>query len=317
MEIQSFNSLRPSVEDIRSLSKTPYWVALKPPVQIVVLAATILVASRANFVFRMVLAVIAAALLLSIYTFMHQASHRSLSQSHWINELLGHVLALFLGTSFTAYRVCHLYHHKHLREETDPQEVLDRGLSRSQAIFRLLIASVFGGFVFVMIRVPIIGIKLGASPRKVLGALIGSAAFYGLLVGWVLPAHSLAFLASCFAVLAVWGSVIDIVYHQGLPLAGGTDSSRSIGESKFSRWCLNGENWHAEHHAVPSIPGCNLAKLSGQIRPYLEANGVRYETGYFKAFLKALVLCPYFLPPELSGVTNSNSSAKPIGAASG
>ena len=186
----------------------------------------------------------------------------------------------------------------HLRRETDPQEAIHRGLTRRQSIVRLLTASTVGALAFLTYRVPITAVRQGSSPFRIFRELMQSVALYLSLVYGLFPKGSLRFLLLSFGITILWGSAIDIVYHQGLSLSGGVESTRSLADSKFSAWFLNGENWHAEHHAYPGIPGCNLGKLSAIIRPSLEAQGAKYVEGYCKAFIRGLVVSPFFLPPR-------------------
>jgi fatty acid desaturase len=185
-----------------------------------------------------------------------------------------------------------------LRTGEDPQEVIRIWPeNRVATALLLLLASVVGAALFVWVRVPFLGSRV-ISKRKIAWELLLAFVFYSGLFAFVLPAAGmLHFLISIFLAL-VWGSLLDITYHQGLPTSGGLESSRSLDCDRFGFWFLNGENRHAEHHAYPWVPGPHLATLSNLKRSALKQGGVVYEAGYTRAFLKSLFTCPVFLPPE-------------------
>ena len=50
------------------------------------------------------------------FTPMHDAAHRSVARSRWLNEVVGRLAAPLLGAPFVAFRYVHLEHHKHTNE---------------------------------------------------------------------------------------------------------------------------------------------------------------------------------------------------------
>lgn len=95
------------------------------------------------------------------------------------------------------------------------------------------------------------------------------------------------------SIALVWGSLIGITYHQGLTLDGDLSSCRSLNCSRFGLWVLNAEHRHAEHHAFPRIPGCQLESLAAIISPHLKKYGTVYESGLIRVLTNGIWYCPF------------------------
>lgn len=296
---------------ILELHRPPRWYICKPLLHFSLMLLSGWFALSVGEPLRFLLEVMVASQILGLYTLMHQAAHGSLTRSFGFNETIGSVIALMAGTSFTGYRACHLAHHRHLRKAEDPQEVVyvfpDQ---RAKTGILLLIASCIGAAIFLWVRVPILGSQL-ASRRRVVIEWIFALLFQLLVFGLILPRSMATVMLTSAAVALVWGSTIDITYHQGLPLSGGDESSRSFRSNWLTRWwVLNGENWHLEHHVYPGVPGCNLGKLSELVHDDLALQGGIYEPGYIRIFLRCLFRSPVFLPPQ-GGQLEAKSSLLP------
>lgn len=287
---------------MRALHRAPAWYTWKPLLHLGVLLGAVALAGRVSWPLALVGVGVAAAQFVALYTFLHGASHGHLVAHKGLNDALGTALGMLLGTSFSAYRVCHMRHHRYLRAEEDTQEVVHIcPHSRLASALLLLIASAVGAAAFIWGRVPMLGARI--APRtRVVGEMGLALVFHGFLWLLLLPSEFRLVLLGSIGLALVWGSAVDITYHQGLSLSGGLESSRSLDCDRFGLWFLNGENRHAEHHVYPGVPCPNLAALSAHVRPQLEAGGAVYESGYTKAFFKGLFLSPAFLPPPIGGV---------------
>src|SRR4029077_921107 len=56
---------------------------------------------------------------------VHEASHRLLCRTSWLNELLGNLAGWMVLTPLTAYRAFHLKHHQTTNQEGDPNAPLN------------------------------------------------------------------------------------------------------------------------------------------------------------------------------------------------
>ena len=270
----------------------------RPVFHIAILVSGLIAGAKVDDVgIKLLVAILSASQFLTLYSYLHQASHGALSTNRTANELCGRLIGMFLGVSFKGYRLCHMMHHKFLRQERDLQDVIHDGKGNPVLTAVLLIlAAIIGAFVFIYIRIPIFGTKLSKSIRVPAETLIS----WGLwaIVVLISPPYLATQLAITVSIAIVWGSMVDITYHQGLSLNGDLSSSRSLNSHWFGGFILNGEHRHAEHHAFPRIPGCHLEELSEIISPLLKRQGAIYEGGYIAAFLSGLAGSPFFLPPR-------------------
>jgi fatty acid desaturase len=70
-------------------------------------------------------AVISGVSLFVLTGLVHEASHRLLSRSSWVNELAGNVAGWLVLAPLSAYRAFHLKHHQATNEEDDPNAPLN------------------------------------------------------------------------------------------------------------------------------------------------------------------------------------------------
>lgn len=288
------------LDQIKRFANPPSWYVYKPFVHLAGLIVCVSMAVWVSLPWKPVWIIGADTQFIGLYALLHGASHFHLSKNHKVNDALGTFLAAVLGTSFHAYRVCHLRHHVLLRQKDDPQDVVNTfPKSRVVTAALITIASVIGAAIFIWIRVPFLGAMHG-SARRVAAELLLPVTLYAVVI-WLLittlPASGLIVLAATLASAIVWGSLIDIVYHQGLPTTGETECSRSLDCDRFGFWVLNGENRHAEHHAYPNVPLPNWRYLTPTVKPIMQQKGAVYERGYVTALMKCLFVCPMFLPP--------------------
>ncbi|NUS08275.1 MAG: fatty acid desaturase [Nonomuraea sp.] len=203
---------------------------------------------------------------IGVFGLMHESAHGHLARSGKVNRLIGEVLSVVVGTSYTGYRIAHLTHHARFRTERDPQEVIFPRRPKPMTVALLAVAAV----------------------------ILGIAIYVGL--GAVLPAAQWHFLL--WTILAGWvlGSMNDIVYHQGLVDEDSLQASTSFDCDFFGQAFLSGANRHAEHHLYPAVPGPRLVAVSKILRSELQAVGVPYERGFMIAFIRRLTTNPVFLP---------------------
>lgn len=291
----------PAIRDhMKRFSTPPWWHIYKPFFHIACLLICVSMAIWVSLPWKPIWMIGAAAQFIGLYALLHGASHYHLSKNRKLNDIFGVFLATILGTSFHAYRTCHFRHHVRLRQKDDPQEVVHTyPKSRAVTAGLIVLASVIGAALFIWVRVPFLGAKYG-SARRVALEMILPVTFYALVI-WslvtMLPAESIWVILATLATAIAWGSLIDIVYHQGLPTTGATNCSRSLDCDVFGFWVLNGENRHAEHHAYPNIPQPNWRHLVPVVKPLMQREGAVYERGYVSALIKCWIKCPVFLPP--------------------
>jgi len=240
------------------------------------------------------LLVFGAMQIVAIFSALHNASHYALYGCKSIDKVIGRVLAASLLTTFTGYQIAHFRHHKELRTKNDPQEVIFNSKYKAIQVLLLMFASLFGAAVWLWMRIPIVGIKSSLRNIVMLELTLGVMLWY-LILKYV-GDYGIA-IFEVVSIAIVLGSLLDIAYHQGLPLAHKYKSLRSIDSDLFGLIFLFGDNRHAEHHLYPSVPGMRLSKLSALERAKLIDRGVSYESGFLIALFKLIFQSPLFLPP--------------------
>jgi len=229
-----------------------------------------------------------------IFGLMHESAHGHLARSGKANRLLGEMISVLVGTSYSGYRAAHLTHHARFRTEGDPQEVIFPRRSAPATMILLTFASVFGAPIFLLIRAPLIALKHNNVARALWGP-IAAVTFYVVLV-MVLPGAQGHFLLLTIAAGSVLGSLNDMVYHQGLVAEDSLQACTSFDCDLFGQLFLSGANRHAEHHAYPAVPGPRLVQVSKALREEFVAIGVPYERSFAVSFIRRFFINPLFLP---------------------
>lgn len=243
---------------------------------------------------KALLLVVGSLQLIGIFGLMHEAAHGHLLPTPRGNRLVGEVMSVIVGTSWTGYRIAHLTHHSAFRTERDPQEVI---FPRRGPVFTaayLVVAATVGAPVFLLVKAPLIAFQRRGLLRAVWAPLAALALYTTLVMS--LPGRHAQFLLMLIPTAWVLGSLNDIVYHQGLTPDDTLAACSSFDSDVFGQLFLSGANRHAEHHAYPAVPGPRLVGASRELRPHLEAVGVPYERGFIQAFARRLLVNPGFLP---------------------
>jgi fatty acid desaturase len=283
------------------------WQKWKLPLYLAILVLGIAVGSTYSGAFavplKIVIVVFCALQFIGIFGLMHESAHGHLARSGKGNRLLGELMSVIVGTSYTGYRAAHLTHHARFRTEADPQEIIYPRRSPAATMALLTFASVFGAPVFLLVRAPMIALKHTNVFRALWGPVAGVTLYATL--SQVLPSAQWTFLLITIVTGSVLGSLNDMVYHQGLVADNTLRASTSFDCDLFGQMFLSGANRHAEHHAYPSIPGPRLVKVAKELREEFHAIGVPYERSFTIAYFRRFLTNPLFLPVE------PPSSAKP------
>lgn len=260
-----------------------------------ILILTIFLGVNSQGIFRLLMITCGAIQFVALFAALHNTSHYTLFGCKFLDTNIGRILASSLLTTYTGYRHVHLRHHSKLRTVEDPQEVIFISKNRFFQAILLCIASLIGAAIFIWVRIPLIGLR----SDKWLTVLIELSFSWSLWIIFFYTYSNYSIVIFQTIILAiVWGSLLDITYHQGLPVENKITSSRSIDSDFFGLVFLFGDNRHAEHHIYPMIPGVNLNKLSKAVRADLVAKGICYEKGYASILLSLIFKNPLFLPPN-------------------
>ena len=252
------------------------WVGVGHTVGVIAVAA-VMVAVVESVALYAVAFVIMASRQQALFVLSHDAAHYRLLANRRANDLLGRLLAAFVGIPLGSYRLVHRLHHNHLYEARDPDMPLHGGYPRGAAyLTRKLLGDLSGRTAWKTYRYFFGGtlIKGAASKTDTSSALRRAAQrdrwfvvalqfslvagfavsgqLLAYLVFWVLPAVTLLQAVLRLRAVCEHGAVDDTVD----PL----HAARTHIPSPVVRWFLFPHNvgYHIEHHLYPGIPYYHL-----------------------------------------------------------
>jgi glucan biosynthesis protein C len=172
---------------------------------------------------------------------VHEASHRLLCRSAWVNELAGNLAGWVVLTPLTAYRAFHLKHHQTTNREDDPNAPLNSRwmLGVGSLVYVVLIH----WYALKNLR----GRALGLYLMEVAGMI----AFLGSLIllprafrerSWLLP----------LGIVTLLQNIRIVTEHLDLPSGRYRDTWQLALPRWLSGWLLHYDH-HLEHHLRPGL----------------------------------------------------------------
>lgn len=199
---------------------------------------------------------------------VHEAMHGLLLRSRALNLWLGRLLSLTFFCSFTAYRLLHTRHHRHLGGPGDPDDYYNYTASPGLVWLLQYWRLCLGSFCYLPLM-PIVAWR-EARPQErrwiaqelllmpwLYGWLASQVPLEILLTLWLLP----VLLVGCFTNLR--GFVQHGLCDRGDSLL----ASRSIHPHPLVAFLMLNENLHLEHHLFPEVPSYHLPALHRLLRP--------------------------------------------------
>lgn len=232
----------------------------------------------------------------ALFAPFHECTHRTAFRSLRGNRLGAWLTGIPFAMAPSVYRIFHYEHHRYTQDlERDPELSGDpRYAGWPPSVKTWLIAMSGYGLVMLKLR-PLLGFAF--KPRSEWGSFARWAPriddparivfeCWILLTVWVLflLAAVLVIPGGIWLVVAAWLThVFQVLWvvaeHTGRPLEGTILArTRSVASTPFVRFSLWNMNYHAEHHAWPSIPWHQLPAANRLIAPQLES----FVPGYFE-----------------------------------
>ncbi len=228
---------------------------------------------------------IAAASLHGISLFTHEAVHGLLSPNPAMNRALGIACALPVLQNYSAYKVLHLRHHKHLGRPGDPDHY-DNYSHWTWLVFTMHWVRLVIGYPIYIVMIPILGFRQGKpSDRRwiafevsllmlmVAAVLASPLSWKFLLHGWLVP----------MLIINTFVNIRGMSQHTFLeepddPVQG----TRSILTNPITAFFMCNENYHLEHHLFPRVPWYNLKRLHEELRDQLVDRQAPFVKSYFE-----------------------------------
>jgi fatty acid desaturase len=276
---------------------------------LLVFAAMALVAWRPNPLTVVVALFVIAARQLGMAIVMHEAAHRTLFRSRWLNDWAGNWLGAYpIWAEVAPYRAYHLAHHTRTGTDDDPDLGLAAPFPITKESFRRKVWRDLSGQTgwkqakAVFLRD--VGWSRGRNQRS-LGMsegrqadvgwhkLVPVAVTNGVLVGILAlaghPALYLLWLASWLTTYRLVSRIRSIAEHGMVPDR--WDPLRNT-RTTLARWwerlliAPNRVNFHLEHHLLMTVPHHNLPRLHALLR----ARGALDESCLARGYVQVLRL---------------------------
>lgn len=252
-----------------------------------------LVAALPNPVTVVLAMILLAGRQLGLSVLMHDAGHRSLFATPWLNDVVGQWLcAAPVFNDLPSYAKGHLEHHRKAGSQDDPDlpnyaaYPISRDSFRRKVIRDLtgqtgikLMAAIFRGASGVISRET----RQGSLPllRQLLVQFLLFLSLYAVGFGW----GYLLWLGSFLTVFMLIIRIRQVAEHAAVPDLYDPDprmNTRTVEAPWWQRMIFapNGVNFHLEHHFMASVPCYRLAAL----RAHLRARGALERVPVFTSY---------------------------------
>lgn len=228
----------------------------------------------------------------------HQCLHNTAYQNNSWNRFVGVLLGLPTLVSHSDYQLQHMRHHRLLGTNND-REFFNYGydrLSLRTFIPHLLMVRHYRDVAGFIARAIFGGFKRDAKPEVEAKIRNEYRLMFLFLVGMAIV--TIVFRTDLFLWLWALPMLVAIPAHAliELPEHIGCDLSttnvlintRSIKAGFLASWFVHGNNYHVEHHWLPSVPNNRLAQLHKQVHPDIRNLEISYPSFYFN-FLRHLM----------------------------
>jgi fatty acid desaturase len=243
------------------------------------------------FLTRLPLYLLAAASLHGISLFTHEGVHGLLSHNRVWNRALSIACALPVLQNFSAYRVLHLRHHRHLGLPGDP-DYYPNYTRWSWLVFAMNWGRLLVGYPAYIAAIPVLGFRHGEVGDRwwiafevgllvLLAAIVLASPLPGSLLihAWLVPMLLINTLVNVRGM-----SQHTLLEHESDPVRG----TRSILTNPITAFFMCNENYHLEHHLYPGVPWYNLPRLHNALKDELAALGAPFIPSYW-AFVREFV----------------------------
>ncbi|WP_171174144.1 fatty acid desaturase [Ruegeria sp. HKCCD8929] len=223
-------------------------------------------------------------LLTFLFTLSHECTHKTPFRSGWLNEAVGHLVALLIALPFVWFRYFHLAHHKWTNDPERDPELAGKPRPDSWASLLIYLSGWFywKGMAGTLIRNALGRIDAPYLPARQHGAMRLEARV-------LLALYALAALSLLASPLLFWVWLLPLLLGQpvlrlyllaehGLcpPVANMLENSRTTFTNRIVRFLAWNMPYHAEHHALPNVPFHKLPAFHDWTRAHLKSTSDGY-----------------------------------------
>lgn len=249
------------------------------------------IATPWNYLLCLPFYLIAAASLHGISLFTHEGVHGILSRNPYWNRALSIACALPVLQNFSAYKVLHLNHHKHLGLAGDPDHY--KNYTRwNWLVFLMHWGRLLIGYPVYVTAIPVLGFRDGNLRERmwvaievlllgllITGILLSPIPVSFLIHGWLIP------MILINTMVNIRGMSQHTLLEQESDVIRGT---RTILTNRLTRFFMCNENYHLEHHLYPGVPWYHLPRLHQALKAELVDRGAPFIPSYV-AFVQGFV----------------------------
>ncbi|MEX0320341.1 MAG: fatty acid desaturase [Ruegeria sp.] len=223
-------------------------------------------------------------LLVFLFTLSHECTHKTPFRSGWLNEAVGHLVALLIALPFVWFRYFHLAHHKWTNDPARDPELAGKPRPDSRASLLIYLSGWFywKGMAGTLVNNAFGRIDAPYLPARQHGAMRLEARV-------LLALYALAALSLLASPVLFWIWLLPLLIGQpvlrlyllaehGLcPLvANMLENSRTTFTNRIVRFLAWNMPYHAEHHALPNVPFHKLPAFHDWTRAHLKSTSDGY-----------------------------------------
>ncbi len=230
---------------------------------------------------------------LGLSVLMHDAGHRTLFRTPWLNEWVGQWLcALPVMNDQPSYARGHLEHHRKAGSHDDPDLPNYQAYPVSRESFRRkVIRDLTGQTGFKLISFifrgasGVVSSEKRKSAKPFLQQICVQLALFAILwacgIGWTYLLWAVAFMTVFMLIVRIR----QVAEHAAVPDLYDPDvrkNTRTVDAPWWQRliFAPNGVNYHMEHHFMASVPCYRLKALRRHLQQQLALDGVPVFRGY-------------------------------------
>lgn len=215
---------------------------------------------------------VAFAAIFASFTPFHDATHRSVSRTSWINEIVGRALSIFWLVPFPVMRFVHLEHHRNTNDaEKDPDYWSGKGNP-----YLLPVRWLTQDLHYLVFYVGKLSERNRSEKVEVIFSLVLFLIVIGLLGSFGYWKELLLFglLPNRMAVFFL-AFTFDYLPHKPHLITSAEDPYKATKVRPV--WCLTPlllyQNYHLIHHLYPAVPFYNYAKVWNERKEALVEKG--------------------------------------------
>ncbi len=223
--------------------------------------------------------------LVFLFTLSHECTHKTPFRTGWVNEVVGHLVAVAIALPFVWFRYFHLAHHKWTNHPEKDPELGGKPRPNDWRSLTLYLSGwpYWKGMAQVLWQNAFAEIDAPYLPERQHKAMRFEARV-------LLAIYALALISLLFSSALFWLWVLPLVVGQpflrlyllaehGLcpPVANMLENSRTTFTNRFVRFLAWNMPYHAEHHAFPNVPFYHLPALHRWTQAHLKSTSEGYS----------------------------------------